>query len=430
MLLLAADLDEVRARADHFGQRQFRVELRTQLVEIRDALAGAATHRAAVGFDLAQDQLQQRRLARPVRADQADPVAAHDPGREIAHDDAIVIALDHVGELGHHLAALLALVHGELHVAEPVATGRTLAPQGLQSPHAAFVAGAAGFDTLAYPDLLLREHLVEARGGLLLGLEFLGLAPLIVAEAPWVAAEAAAIELDDAGRDMVQEHPVMGDHDHGAAKVADQALEPQDAVDVQVIGRLVQQQQIRLAHQRAGQRDALHAAAGQAADRHVSGEPQLQQDIFHPLIEPPCIGLFHFMLQCLQSRHRVVVMTVGHRMHRGVIIDQQPGRIAETVRDRREHVPLEREVRLLRHIGDLQAVLSPDGAVVEHRLTGQGLEQAGFSGTVAPDQRNALARIQLERRMIQQGHMPEGEAGVVHRQKRHGDSYSGNERSS
>jgi hypothetical protein len=68
----------------------------------------------------------------------------------------------------------------------PVSTARLTSPrrsrraaraaQGLEPAHAALVAGAAGLDALADPHLFLGEELVEARGGLLLGLELLGLA--------------------------------------------------------------------------------------------------------------------------------------------------------------------------------------------------------------------------------------------------------------
>ena len=76
MLAGAADLDEVRAGADHFRQRRFIVELRAKLVEIGDRQLGAAPYLSTVGIEFAQQQLQQRGLAATVRPQQADLVAA------------------------------------------------------------------------------------------------------------------------------------------------------------------------------------------------------------------------------------------------------------------------------------------------------------------------------------------------------------------
>ena len=53
----------------------------------------------------------------------------------------------------------------------------------------------------------------------------------------------------------------MGDEQHAALVVAQQAFEPHDRRKVEVIGRFVQQQHVRRRHQRTRQRDALlHAA--------------------------------------------------------------------------------------------------------------------------------------------------------------------------
>jgi hypothetical protein len=118
VLLLAADLDEVRARADDLGERQLGVELFAQLVEVGHRLARAAAHRALVGLDLAEDELQQRGLAGAVGADEADAVAAHDAGGEVAHHHLVAVALADMGELGHHLPAL-----------SPVSTARLTLPR-------------------------------------------------------------------------------------------------------------------------------------------------------------------------------------------------------------------------------------------------------------------------------------------------------------
>ena len=140
---------------------------------------GAEAHGAGVGRQRAEDQLEQRRLARAVGADQAQPVAAHDAQREIAHQRAAVERLGDVRKLGHEAARALAGIERELHVAEPRATLAALAAQRFEPAHAALVARAARLDPLADPGFLLRPELVELALRHRFGGELAGLARFV-----------------------------------------------------------------------------------------------------------------------------------------------------------------------------------------------------------------------------------------------------------
>ena len=76
MLLRAVDFDVLRALADRVDQRRIVIELLAQLIEISCGDARAAPYPSAVRLQLAEDQLEQRRLAGAVRPDEADLVAA------------------------------------------------------------------------------------------------------------------------------------------------------------------------------------------------------------------------------------------------------------------------------------------------------------------------------------------------------------------
>src|SRR3546814_1595068 len=83
------------------------------------------------------------------------------------------------------------------HVADLFAPLRALHAHRLEPAHAALVAGAAGLDALADPDFLLRQHLVEARVLLRLGVEPLFLAAQVVVPVARPAGHLAAVDLDD-----------------------------------------------------------------------------------------------------------------------------------------------------------------------------------------------------------------------------------------
>jgi hypothetical protein len=110
--------------------------------------------------------------------------------------------------------------------------------------------------------LLLADRLAErhlARGGLA--------APL----RPGAGEEArlAGLELEHGGADRLEEPAVVGDHDDRGVERLELGLQPLERVDVEVVGRLVEQQQVGLARERAAQRRARELAAGERRQEPV-----------------------------------------------------------------------------------------------------------------------------------------------------------------
>ena len=60
----------------------------------------------------------------------------------------------------------------------------------------------------------------------------------------------AVVQVGHVGADLVQEVAVVGDDDHGALALVDHVLQPADGVDVEVVGRLVEQQDVGIGEQR------------------------------------------------------------------------------------------------------------------------------------------------------------------------------------
>ena len=56
------------------------------------------------------------------------------------------------------------------------------------------------------------------------------------------------------GADPVQEITVVADHDHGVFKIDQEVLQPCDGVQIQVVGRLVQKQIVRISEERLCQK--------------------------------------------------------------------------------------------------------------------------------------------------------------------------------
>ena len=421
MLLHAGHFHIIGARRDDVDQRRLRIELAAELVEVGDFDLGALTDLARVGLQFAEDQAQQRRLAGAVGTDQANLVAAHQAGREIAHHGLFAKALGHVRQLGHQLAALFTGIQCQLDLSLAITPRRTVTPQLLEAQDAAFVARTPGFHALPDPHLFLCQELVEPGVGNFLVVQHLRLALLILGEAAGAAHQLAAVEFDDACRQTIEEAPVVGDEEQRHVRFDQQGFQPLDGSDVEMVGRLVQEQHIGRHRQRLRQRQALLLATGKAADFRVRIEREAGDDALGLRLELPGAKRFELSLQHMQAgQQRLVIgIALGQLMRDFVIIGEQGRGRPHAGNDGLEYRQFRIKGRLLGHIADTRAGLAPHRPVIERAKAGERRQQGGFAGAVAPDQRDALARVELKIGMVEQRYMAEGERSIGEGQERH-----------
>ena len=77
------------------------------------------------------------------------------------------------------------------------------------------------------------------------------------------------IEMQDVADAGVEQFAVVADHQHGVRVAAEVIVEPERALEIEIIGRLVEQQEIRLREQDGGQRHAHAPAAREGGARPV-----------------------------------------------------------------------------------------------------------------------------------------------------------------
>ena len=77
---------------------------------------------------------------------------------------------------------------------------------------------------------------------------------------------AVPLEGEDVRRDAVEEPPVVGDDHRAAGEVENRVLEGAQRVDVEIVRRFVEHQDVAAGHQRLGEVQAVALAAGQVAD--------------------------------------------------------------------------------------------------------------------------------------------------------------------
>ena len=116
--------------------------------------------------------------------------------------------------------------------------------------------------------------------------------------------EAAAIELDDPRRELLEERAIVRDEDDGAGVVGEKGFEPLDRVDVEMVGRLVEQQQVGLRDQRPRQQHAAPPPARQRVDDGVGRQVEPRQHQLDALLEAPAVALFELVLQLAEPDQR------------------------------------------------------------------------------------------------------------------------------
>lgn len=142
----------------------------------------------------------------------------------------------------------------------------------------------------------------------LLGLQVLGVVAL-------VTVQAAAVDLADPLGDVVEEVPVVGDGDDGAGVLREVLLQPLHGLGVQVVGGLVEEQQVGGLQQQLAQRDAAALTTGEVGDRPVAGRAaQRVHGLLQLGVQVPRVGVVEVLLELAHLLHQRVGVVGRHEL--------------------------------------------------------------------------------------------------------------------
>ncbi len=191
----------------------------------------------------------------------------------------------------------------------------------------------------------------------------------------------------------------MGDHQHRAGVFLEVVFEPFDAFGIEVVGWLVEQQDIGLLDQQSGQRDAALLAAGQALDAHVGGRAaqRFHRDL-ELIVQGPAIDRVDLGLQFAHLVAELVEIGVGFGHFGGNRVEalDQIGGLAGTFLDVLEHGLGRVELGLLLEIADGDILARPGLAADVGVDPGHDLDQRGFARAIGPDDADFGAAIELQ----------------------------------
>jgi len=219
--------------------------------------------------------------------------------------------------------------------------------------------------------------------------QLLGALALEIGVTARVQLGATAMQVQGVGSHVVQELAVMRDQQQRARVLQQPLFQPEHRVQIQMVGRLIEQQQIAGHHQRARQVQAHAPAAGERGHRPRVGlgrEAQAVQQLAGAGFGVVGADLGHLLVR---GGHRLPVFARGgiglfahDRGHLGVALQHE---LQRRVGQRRG---------FLGHAGDADLAGQVDIALVGLQLALHGGKQAGLAGTVAADHANAVPRVQ------------------------------------
>lgn len=280
MALLPVENDVFLAVADVFHERFVFTEPRTHLVEVGDLKVRSEPDVSRLRRKLSQKDFQKGRFAAAVRAHDSHAVASRNLRREILNQRFALVGIGNVLCADDEPSGTLRLGDLHLDVSRAVSAVRAFLPHSDERPDAALVARAARLDTLANPNLLFGETLVEKPVRLFLFGECLVAVSykFIVWKIP--GADASPVEFQNPCREPLDKGPVVADEKNGAGKPRKDSLEPLDARNVEVVCRFVEKEQVRFLRDGTCKKNAALLPAGKRIVRRVGIDSRFPENVF------------------------------------------------------------------------------------------------------------------------------------------------------
>ena len=202
----------------------------------------------------------------------------------------------------------------------------------------------------------------------------LGLVRRVVAR---VERQPRALDAGDVRHATIEKVAIVRDDQQRAAEAAEPALEPDDRVEVEVVGRLVEQQQVGPARQRASEVEAHAPAAGELGDAALEVgvfEPESREQARGAGLGAVAVERRVALVQLAEARAIVRAFGVGERL-----LDRT--QLVVTVEHEVERAAVERR-GLLCDRGDAPMRGHGAGAALADELAAEQGKETGLAAAV------------------------------------------------
>ena len=303
----------------------------------------------------------------------------------------------------------------ELHLVQLLLPGHGHVPGG----HPGLV---PGHEVLELRDLLLLAPV----GGLQLGLSG-GIDLLELVIVSHIAVQLLILHVVDQIDHAVQEGDVMGDQDEGVFIFLEIAPQPLDMLHVQVVGGLVQKEDIRLLQKELGQKDLGTLASGKLG--YVPVQAQVRKlegpgDLLYLGVDHVKVMGHEKLLKGPKLLHLCIHLFIGEGsaskliadpVHISLHIEEEGKGVFQHVPD---GLPLFQD-RMLVQIAHPDVFRPFDLTLVRHKLIGDDAHEGGFSLSVGTDQSDVLPLQEPEAYVLKNSPVSEAVAQMFYIQNTH-----------
>ena len=213
-----------------------------------------------------------------------------------------------------------------------------------------------------------------------------------------------AVDLANPLGDVVEEVAVVRDGENGTRVLVEELLEPQHRLGVEMVGRLVQKQQVRSLKQQTAQRHAPTFAARENVHRHIGvGALQRIHRLGKLAVQIPSVDRVNRVLQLAHFRHERVEVGIGLGHEAADLVETVDLRlhVAERELDVAEHSLVLVERRLLLQDADGVAGRQARLAVGHFLKPRHQLQQRGLSHAVRADDADFRAGVERQRDVVE-----------------------------
>ncbi len=205
----------------------------------------------------------------------------------------------------------------------------------------------------------------------------------------------------------------MGNKDDAAAEGFQEGLQPVNGFDIEMVGRFVQQQHARVAHQRAAQRRFTQPAARQRRQLGIRLQADLLQHVVDTALQLPQIVVIQ---NGLQTSHLIKVFLAGiehYRMRNGMVGLEVFGLFFHPFRHKVIYRAGNIARRVLLQTRHHQVLFKDDATVIQRLLPVNDLHQGRFACAVTADQTDAFVFFDMQLGIVEQRRIAEGEVSAV-----------------
>ena len=209
-------------------------------------------------------------------------------------------------------------------------------------------------------------------------------------------------------------------HD-GAAVGGQKVLQPGDGVDIQVIGGLVEHEDIGPRHQRLGQQGAPLQSGGQGRELGFGRQLHPGDDQVDLAVDLPAVFGVQLLPQAVQAGQQpgIVPALIGQQGAGVMVIGQKPALGRQPGRDDVDDRAGDAGGDLLVQAGGGDALAAGDRAAVRGDLAVDQLHQRGLAAAVAPQQADPFVALDIQVDMVEQQEAAVADARVLHAEQRH-----------